>query len=70
MSRRGGDRIVVGFTATEVPITTNIVSSSPAHVEVFSIQHYLIKFVSNLRQIGGFPRVLRFPPPIKLTITV
>jgi hypothetical protein len=29
-------------------------------------QHYVIKFVSDLRQIGGF---LRFPPPIKLTAT-
>jgi hypothetical protein len=27
----------------------------------------VIKFVSNLRQIGGFLRVLQFPPPIKLT---
>ena len=24
-------------------------------------------FVSDLRQVGGFPRALRFPPPIKLT---
>jgi hypothetical protein len=31
-----------------------------------SIQHYVIKFVSNVRQFGGFLRVLRFPPPIKL----
>jgi hypothetical protein len=29
----------------------------------------VIKFVSNLRQIGGFLRVLLFPPPIKLTAT-
>jgi hypothetical protein len=28
------------------------------------VQHYVIKFVSDLRQVGGF---LRFPPPIKLT---
>jgi hypothetical protein len=28
---------------------------------------YVIKFVSDLRQVGGFLRVLRFPPPIKLT---
>ena len=28
------------------------------------IQHYVIQFVSDLRQVGGF---LRFPPPIKLT---
>jgi hypothetical protein len=34
---------------------------------VYSIQHYMIKFVSDLRLVGGFLRVLRFPPPIKLT---
>jgi hypothetical protein len=31
-----------------VPITTEVVSSNPAHSEVYSIQHYVIKFVSNL----------------------
>jgi hypothetical protein len=30
------------------------------------VQHYVIKFVSDLQQVGGFLRVLRFPPPIKL----
>jgi hypothetical protein len=38
--------------------------------EVYSIQHYVIKFVSDLRQVGGFLRVLLFPPPIKLTATI
>ena len=37
-----------------VPISTKIVSLNPAHGEVYSIQHYVIKFVSNLRQVGGF----------------
>jgi hypothetical protein len=32
--------------------------------EVYSIQHYVIKFVSDLRQVSSFLRVLRFPPPI------
>ena len=32
---------------------------------MYSIQHYVIKFVSDLRQVSGFLRVLRFPPPIK-----
>jgi hypothetical protein len=50
-----------------VPITTKVVGSNPS--QVYSIQHYVIKFVSNLRQVGGFLRVLRFPPPIKLTAT-
>jgi hypothetical protein len=30
------------------------VSSNPVHGEVYSIQHYVIKFVSDLRQVGGF----------------
>ena len=33
--------------------------------EVNSIQHYVIKFVSDWRQINGFLRVDRFPPPKK-----
>jgi hypothetical protein len=34
------------------------------------VQHYVIKFVSDLRQLGGFLRVLRFTPPIKLTAAI
>jgi hypothetical protein len=37
-----------------------------AHGEVYSIQHHVIKFVSDLWQVGGFLRILLFPPPIKL----
>ena len=37
-----------------VPITTKVVSSNPVHGEVYSIQHYVIKFVSDLRQVSGF----------------
>jgi hypothetical protein len=37
-----------------VPITTNVVSSIPAHGEVYLIQHYVIKFVIDLRQVGDF----------------
>jgi hypothetical protein len=37
-----------------VPITTKHAGSIPVRGEVYSIQHYVIKFVSDLRQIGGF----------------
>ena len=47
-----------------VPITTKVVSFSPAHDKVYLIQLYVIKFVSDLRQVDGFLRVLWFPPPI------
>ena len=49
-----------------VPITTNVVSLNPTLV----IPHYVIKFVSDLRQVGGFLHVLLFPPPIKLTVKI
>ena len=52
-----------------VPITTNVVSSNPAHGEVYSIQHYVIKFVSDLRQVGGFLRVLPVSSTKKTDIT-
>ena len=38
--------------------------------EVYPIQHYVIMFVSDLRQVSGFLPVLRFPPPIKVTATI
>jgi hypothetical protein len=41
-----------------------------AHVEVHSIQHYVIKLVSDLRHVGGFLRVLLFSPSIKLTAMI
>jgi hypothetical protein len=70
--RRGRDRMVVGFynylcnqclspLTLRVRIRTN---------EVYAIEHYVIKFVNDLRQVGGFLLVLRFPPPIKLTATI
>jgi hypothetical protein len=43
-----------------VHITTKGVSSIPVHGQVYSIQHYVIKFVSDLWQVGGFLRVLRY----------
>jgi hypothetical protein len=70
---RGRHRMVVGFTTTcaiSAYITSKVEISNPVHDEVYSIQHYVIKFVSDLRQVGGFLWVLRFPPPMKLTATI
>ena len=50
--------------------TTKVVASNPAHDEVYSIQHYVIKFVSDSRHVGGFLLVFRFPPIIKLTAMI
>jgi hypothetical protein len=44
-----------------VPVITKVVNSHPAYGEVYLIQQYVIKSVSDLRQIGGFLWVLRFP---------
>ena len=49
-----------------VPVTTDI-SSNIDVGEVYSLQHYVIKFESGLQQVGDF---LQFPPPIKLTVTI
>ena len=70
--RRGSDRMVAGF------ITTCAISVchhygcefESCSGEVYSIQHYVITFVSDMRKIGGFFLVLWFPPPIKLTTTI
>ena len=58
------------LSVQSVPITTKVVSSNLVHGEMYSIQYYVIKFVSDLWQVCGFLWVLRFPPPIKLTATI
>jgi len=63
-------RDVIQLPVQSVPITTNVVGFNHVHGKVYSIQHYVIKFVSDLRQVGAFLRVLRFPPPIRLTATI
>jgi hypothetical protein len=61
------NRMVVGFT------TTYAISACHHWCCEFesrlrrSVQHYVIRFVSELRPVGGFLLVLRFPLPIKLT---
>ena len=65
--RHGRDRMVI---VQSVSITTNVVSLNSVHGEVYSIQHYVIKFVSDLGQVDGLLRILRCPPSIKLTATI
>jgi hypothetical protein len=60
----GFDRMVVGFTTTYAINAYQVESYS--WWEVYSIHHYVIKFVSD----SGFLLVLWFPPPIKLTATI
>jgi hypothetical protein len=60
----------VGEFTTIYAITTNLERSNHVHSEIYSIEHYVIKFVSYLRQVSGFLRVIQFPPPIKLTTSI
>jgi hypothetical protein len=53
-----------------VPITTKVVSSNHANDGLYSMQHYMMKLVSDLRQVVGFLLALWFPQPIKLTTTI
>ena len=48
--RLGRDRMVVGLQlpVQSAPITTKVVRSTPVHGDVYSIKHYVIKFVSDL----------------------
>ena len=70
--RRGHDHVVVGFTTYAISAYHHWCCEfeSRAGREYINVQHYVIKFVSDLRQVSGFLRVLRFPPPIKLTATI
>jgi hypothetical protein len=68
--RRCCDRMVVWITTT---YAINAYHHWCCEFESWSgkgVQQYVIKFVSNLWQVGGFLWVLRFPPPIKLTATI
>jgi len=68
----GHDRIVVGFT------TTYAISAyhhwccewNLDHCEVYNITNVCDKVCQWLATGRWFPRVLRFPPPIKLTVTI
>ena len=50
-----------------VHITSKVASLNPADGEVYSIQHYVIEFVSDLRQVFCFLQIFQFPLQIKLT---
>jgi len=67
--RCGRDRIVVGFTTTYAISAYHHwcceFDSRPGR----GVQNYVIKFVSELRQAGGFLRIIR-PPSIELTARI
>ena len=62
----GRDHMVVRFTITYTISAYYHLSCEFESRSRRGVQHYVIKFVRVLRHVGGFLRVLRFPPPIKL----
>jgi hypothetical protein len=65
------DRMVVGFITTlcNQCLSPLRCEFEPCSGEVYSIQDYVIKFVSDLRQVNGFHRVLWFPPDDEMMMT-
>jgi hypothetical protein len=70
VGRRDCDRMVIGLTTTYAIGAYHHYCCEFESRSGRGVQHYVIKFVNDLRQVGGFLRVLRFPPSIKLTATV
>ena len=53
------DRMEVGFTTTYANSSyqnyiSKVVSSNPTHGELCTVQHYVVKFVSDFWQVIGF----------------
>jgi hypothetical protein len=67
---RGRDHMVVGFTTTYAISAYHHWCCEFESWSGRGVQHYVIKFVSDLRQVCGFLWVLQFPPSIKLTATI
>jgi hypothetical protein len=61
--------VIIPVTLAPPPLPNNLYTYQ-IMVRLYSIQHFVIKFVSDLRQVGGFLRVLMFPPAIKLISTI
>jgi hypothetical protein len=68
--RCGRDRMVVGLTTTCVISAYHHWCCEFESRSERGIQHYVIKVVIDLRQVGGFLLILRIPPPIKLTAMI
>ena len=63
--RRDRDRMVVGLTST-----VYFVSCISYYGEIYCMQHYVIKFVNDLWQVGGIPRIIWVALQIKLTAPI
>ena len=68
--RRGCDRMVIGFTSTYAISVYHHWCCEFKSRSGRGAQHYVIKFVSDLRQVGSFLRVLRFTHDISSHVFV
>ena len=67
--RHDRDRMVAGLTTISAYHHSRFEFESRSWRGVLD-KHYVIKFVSDLRYVGGILRILRFPQTIKLTATI
>ena len=72
MGRRSPDRMVDGFitTYTMSIYHYSVVSSNPAQARCTRYNIVWSSLSATWGQVGSFPRILRLPPPIKLTATI
>ena len=70
--RRSPDRMVDGFitTYTMSIYHYSVVSSNPAQARCTRYNIVWSSLSATWGQVGSFPRILRLPPPIKLTATI
>jgi hypothetical protein len=67
---RGRDQMVFGFTTTYAISAYHNWCCEFKSRSGRGVQHYVIKFISDLLQVGVFLQILRFPPPIKLPASI
>ena len=68
--RHDRDRMVVGIKTTYAISAYHHLCCEFESRSKRGVQHYVIKFVSDLRQVGDFLRAFQFSPPMKLTATI
>ena len=61
---------LIGEVTIPIALTSKPCEFESRSGEVYLIQHWVIKFVSDLRHVCGFLQVLQFSPPIKLTTMI
>jgi hypothetical protein len=69
LCRKGASMVVRCSTTYVIRLYDHLSCEFKSHSgEVHSIQHYVIKLVSDLRQVSGFLLVTWFPPPVNFSI--